>query len=162
IDDSYETVDYKNNRKVEKKLQQLTSEGNIAVIRYKVKFNDTPRENSSFARRGAIRYYFGASEGEIKVLHITKNGGAINVNSMSDSTVEKTFKQRNPGNYDNLAYDYHTSINSTVKTIDGRFSDKFTIDFEVRVPLSKLLTTYEQPYDNVTTKHRAFQIAAGA
>ncbi|MCR1873886.1 Rib/alpha-like domain-containing protein, partial [Mammaliicoccus lentus] len=143
-------------------LQQVSHEGNIAVIRYQVRFNDTPKENSSFARRGHTRYYFGASEGEIKVLHITKNGGAINVNSMSDSTVEKTFKQRNPGNYDNLAYDYHTSINSTVKTIDGRFSDKFTIDFEVRVPLSKLLTTYEQPYDNVTTKHRAFQIAAGA
>ncbi|MEY8597304.1 Rib/alpha-like domain-containing protein, partial [Mammaliicoccus lentus] len=143
-------------------LQQVTREGNIAVIRYQVRFNDTPRENSSFARRGAIRYYFGASEGEIKVLHITKNGGAINTNSMSDSTVEKTFKQRNAGNYDNLAYDYHTPIHSTVKTIDGRMSDRFTIDFEVRVPISKLLTTYEQPYDNATTKHRAFQIAAGA
>ncbi|WP_239732523.1 Rib/alpha-like domain-containing protein [Mammaliicoccus sp. E-M25] len=143
-------------------LQQVTHEGNIAVIRFQVRFNDTPRENSSFARRGHTRYYFGASEGEIKVLHITKNGGAINVNSMSDSTVEQTFKQRNPGNYDSLAYDFHTPIHSTVKTIDGRFTDRFTIDFEVRVPLSKLLTTYEQPYDDATTKHRAFQIAAGA
>ncbi|WP_239724588.1 MULTISPECIES: Rib/alpha-like domain-containing protein [unclassified Mammaliicoccus] len=143
-------------------LQQVTHEGNIAVIRFQVRFNDTPRENSSFARRGHTRYYFGASEGEIKVLHITKNGGAINVNSMSDSTVEQTFKQRNPGNYDSLAYDFHTPIHSTVKTIDGRFTDRFTIDFEVRVPLSKLLTTYEQPYDDATTEHRAFQIAAGA
>ncbi|WP_147640775.1 Rib/alpha-like domain-containing protein, partial [Mammaliicoccus lentus] len=141
-------------------LQNVRRQGNNAIIRYEMRFNHTPENKKKFASRGPIKYYFGATEGTIKVLRVEKNGSPLDLSSVKDDNLEKTFRAKNPSGYNFFANDRFTPITTDIKSISGRGSDKFTVEFEVTVPLSRLLNEYEsQPYP---WKHKAFHIAAGA
>ncbi|WP_182476973.1 Rib/alpha-like domain-containing protein [Mammaliicoccus sp. P-M56] len=138
-------------------LENVAREGDNAVIRYKIRFND----NS--ANRGSMKYYFAASEGNIKILRLEKNGQSINTNNVYTEDLNKTFKLKRPQIYNDITRDFIHPLTSQVKVVYGKRSDKIIVEFEVRVPLTTLLSKYEDPTDTSTGDHKfkSFVIGAG-
>ncbi|MBO3062544.1 Rib/alpha-like domain-containing protein [Mammaliicoccus fleurettii] len=138
-------------------LENVAREGDNAVIRYKIRFND----NS--ANRGSMKYYFAASEGNIKILRLEKNGQSINTNNVYTEDLNKTFKLKRPQIYNDIIRDFIHPLTSQVKVVYGKRSDKIIVEFEVRVPLTTLLSKYEDPTDTSTGDHKfkSFVIGAG-
>ncbi|WP_239747297.1 Rib/alpha-like domain-containing protein [Mammaliicoccus sp. G-M30] len=138
-------------------LENVAHEGDNAVIRYKIRFND----NS--ANRGSMKYYFAASEGNIKILRLEKNGQSINTNNVYTEDLNKTFKLKRPQIYNDITRDFIHPLTSQVKVVYGKRSDKIIVEFEVRVPLTTLLSKYEDPTDTSTSDHKfkSFVIGAG-
>ncbi|MEB7807414.1 MSCRAMM family adhesin SdrC [Mammaliicoccus fleurettii] len=138
-------------------LENVAREGDNAVIRYKIRFND----NST--NRGSMKYYFAASEGNIKILRLEKNGQSINTNNVYTEDLNKTFKLERPQIYNDITRDFIHPLTSQVKVVYGKRSDKIIVEFEVRVPLTTLLSKYEDPTDTSTGDHKfkSFVIGAG-
>uniref|UniRef100_UPI00264973CE Rib/alpha-like domain-containing protein n=1 Tax=Mammaliicoccus lentus TaxID=42858 RepID=UPI00264973CE len=134
-------------------LRSVTRSGQNAIIRYEIRFND------SAIHRGHTTYYFGASEGRINILRVEQNGKQVNPNIFTDRNLDKTFRAKDGSVYDD-AKDFFTPITSSIKAIDARINTKTVVTFEVEVPLSKLLTKYEDP--KKSTEWKSFHIAAGA
>ncbi|HCN59749.1 Rib/alpha-like domain-containing protein [Mammaliicoccus fleurettii] len=138
-------------------LVNVAREGDNAVIRYKIKFND----NS--ANRGSMKYYFAASEGNIKIVKLEKNGQSINTIKVYTEDLNKTFRLKRPQIYNDITRDFIYPLTSQVKVVYGSHSEKIIVEFEVRVPLTTLLSKYEDPTDTSTGDHKfkSFVIGAG-
>ncbi|MDT3995733.1 Rib/alpha-like domain-containing protein, partial [Mammaliicoccus fleurettii] len=138
-------------------LVNVAREGDNAVIRYKIKFND----NS--ANRGSMKYYFAASEGNIRIVKLEKNGQSISTNKVYTEDLNKTFRLKRPQIYNDITRDFIYPLTSQVKVVYGAHSEKIIVEFEVRVPLTTLLSKYEDPTDTSTGDHKfkSFVIGAG-